>query len=360
MSYKKAVIYFMSGTGNTYRIAKTISEYANRRAVKSKVITIEDANFKKEINDNSNTLIGIAMPTHGFTAPWHMVRFAWRMPRKKETHAFVLATRASMKIGPKVWKGLSASSTFIISIILALKGYKVQGAIGIDMPSNWISVHPSFPMKTVEFIIGHSKEKAEEFIGKILMGEKQWKTGGNLYDLTCAILLFPISIMYLLVGRFFLAKLCFANNDCNSCGICADNCPVGAIEMKGKKNPWPYWKYNCETCMRCMAFCPKGAVEAGHSWGVALYYITTIPAAYYLLSNLGVSFAGVSDPNEYWLTQIIQFLYLYPSLFISYFLFYQLIRIPIINKLFTYTTLTHIYKRYNEPGTKLKDIASKN
>ena len=174
MSYKKSVIYFMSGTGNTYRIAKTMGERAQKKGVSTKVITIEDANFKKEINDSSSTLIGIAMPTHGFTAPWHMVRFAWRMPRKKDTHAFVIATRAGMKIGKKVGKGMSSSSTFIIAIILALKGYKVRGATGIDMPSNWISVHPGYPAKTSEFIIEFSKKKSVEFIDKILSGKKQW------------------------------------------------------------------------------------------------------------------------------------------------------------------------------------------
>jgi hypothetical protein len=34
----------------------------------------------------------------------------------------------------------------------------------------------------------------------------------------------------------------------------------------------------------------------------------------------------------------------------------RLIRIPPINRLFTYTTLTHYYRRYREPETRLKDL----
>lgn len=357
MSYKKAIIYFVSGTGNSYRIAKTIEETALKKGVKVQTILTSSANPRKELDDRSDTLLGIVMPTHGFTVPWYMMKFLFRLPRRKETHAFIIATRAGTKAGSKVMWGMSASSTWLTAIILLLKGYKVRGFRGIDMPSNWTSAHPAYPAKTAEFIIKYSKGKAAEFITAILSGKKMILTGMNIYDLIMGIALLPISLAFLILGRIFLGKLFFANNNCNSCSICADNCPVGAIKMLGRKNPRPYWTYTCENCMRCMGYCPKKAVEAGHSWGVVLYYITIVPVGVYLLTKLGVSLSGNANIQDHWLTQLIQFVYIYPALFISYFIFHYLIRIRFINTLFTYTTLTHIYKRYNEPGTKLKDIA---
>ena len=357
MSYKKSIIYFVSGTGNSYRIAKTMEETALKKGVKAKTILTTEGNPDKEIEDNSNFLLGIAMPTHGFTVPWYMMKFLLRLPRRKETHAFIVATRAGTKVGKKVMWGLSASSLWLTALILSLKGYKVRGFRGIDMPLNWTAALPAYPDKTAEFIIKYSKGKAAEFMADILSGKKIVLTGMNIYELILGIALFPISIMFLILGRIFLGKLFFANNKCNSCGICANNCPVGAIIMKGKKNPKPYWTYTCENCMRCMGYCPQKAVEAGHSWGVVLYYITTVPIGMYLLTKLGVSLSGNANIQDHWLTQLIQFLYIYPALFISYFIFHYLIRIKFINALFTYTTLTHYYKRYSEPGTKLKDIA---
>lgn len=46
-------------------------------------------------------------------------------------------------------------------------------------------------------------------------------------------------------------------------------------------------------------------------------------------------------------------------LFLSYYIFYWLMKIKPINALFTYTTFTHIYPRYHEPDTKLKDLGSR-
>ncbi len=353
MSYNNIIIYFMSGTGNSYRAAKWMGQVAEDNDVNTKVITIEDGNPEKEIENSSDNLVGIVMPTHFWTAPWHMMRFVYRLPRRKSTHAFCVATRSGLKVGPVFLNGVSGSATFIIALILALKGYSVQGIMGLSMPTKVMWIWPGLPLKANMRIINHAKVRADKFIGSILSGDKKWITWNNLYDIICAFFFFPASLGFLLVGRFFHAKLFFANNKCNSCGICAQSCPVGAIKMWGKEKPWPFWRYNCESCMRCMAFCPQKAVEVGHSWAVILYLIITIPVATYFLAAVGGSVPGILNS---WIKGLVHFLYIYPAIFISYYLFYFLTRIPVINTIFTYTTLTHIFRRYHEPDTKLKEI----
>ena len=179
-----------------------------------------------------------------------------------------------------------------------------------------------------------------------------------LYEIICGVLLSWISFVYLFFGRFFLAKLFFANLNCNGCGICVSNCSFGGIKIRGKKNPKPFWKYTCESCMKCSAVCPQNAIEAGQSWGIILYFIITIPFSVYILSYLYNLIPCILNVKGGWLGSIVNILFIYLALFISYRLFHILIQIPVINWIFTHTTMTHLkfWGRYQESETNLKEI----
>lgn len=48
---------------------------------------------------------------------------------------------------------------------------------------------------------------------------------------------------------------------CIGCGLCAKNCPVQAIEMRGGKPVWA--KAKCVMCLGCLHRCPKYAIQYG-------------------------------------------------------------------------------------------------
>jgi ferredoxin len=254
---------------------------------------------------------------------------------------------------------MEGTGGYLIALLLFLKGYNVRGVVGLDMPSNWISAHPGLGPKSVAGIIDRAKNKTMRFMDQILAGGRRFPLGG-LVQLLPGLILLPVSIGYLLIGRFFLAKLFFANARCNGCGICGDYCPNQAIRMWGTKNPRPYWTFSCESCMRCMGYCPHKAVEAGHSLGVLLYFITTIPVGAMVLKRIGRSLTWAPDLSSTWVDWLIQYPYFLLSTYFSYLLFTLLIRIPLVNHMFTWTTFTRGWRRYREPETGLKQIRAWN
>ncbi len=353
MSYEKATIYFYTGTGNSYRVATWIAEAARSAGAAVTVRPVESGDPVKEIGQGETALLGLATPTHGFTTPWAMLRFALRLPRRNGTRALVVATRAGGKIGPLFTPGIEGSATCLAALVLALKGYRVRGVTGVDMPSNWIALHPGLAPDTVAGIVVRAREKTTRFTDVILSGQRRF-TG--LIPLLIGLYFFYISLGYLLIGRFFLSKLFFASDRCTGCGLCAKHCPNQAIKMRGSgDHRRPYWTFHCESCMRCMAYCPTRSVEASHLLAIGVYLLAaTIPTTA-ILAWLTAHIPPLAflDQTPRWALETI---YAIATLGLTYPIFYSLLKITWINRFFTLATLTHYYRRYHEPGTALQDL----
>ena len=354
-AYREAAFFVFTGTGNTRWVARRMAARANMAGCPAHVRLLTDSP-PKTIAVRPDSLVGLFMPTHGFTAPWRMISFAARIPRGRGAHAFVIATRAGSKFGRLFLPGMEGTAAYLIAAILALKGYRVRGVAGIDMPSNWTALHPGFSEKNARAIIDRAGPKCDGFIDAVLAGKRRF---WGLVCLFLGLILAPISAGYLLYGRFMLAKLFFADNRCTGCGICARDCPNHAIRMLGKKRPRPFWTFSCESCMRCMGYCPENAVQAGHSWAVIAYFITAIPFAQYLLNVLIGILPGAGGLKGTWVETVIQYPFFLLSLMAAYAVFWLLTRIPAVNAVFAYTTLTRAWRRYHEPDTRAREMRGK-
>lgn len=363
-SYKTSVLYFLSGTGNTFRVACWIKDYFDKNKIETRIKSIDEANFQEDFHGSDRRVTAVLFPTHGFMPPWSMIKFLFRMPRQRNVPAIIVATRGAIRIGRFRLPGAAGFAHFFAALVLLFKGYDIRGFFSLDMPANMNNLHPGLTLNAVERISERARKRIRFFLIKLISGKRIFFTLNNLYEVIWTIALFwwiPIfPILYLIYGKTTMAKIMFANNNCISCGSCTTFCSHHGIEMKsffGKKRP--FWTYHCENCMRCMGYCKQNAIEAGHSWAVLQYFFLTIPVMAKLFSWLTIRTGLSLEIKNYWLRALTDILYFLPALFLSYWLFWMLIRIPVVNSIFSLSTLTHYFKRYHEPQTRLKDLVSR-
>jgi Pyruvate/2-oxoacid:ferredoxin oxidoreductase delta subunit len=362
--FKNAIFYVMSGTGNTYRMACWMKEIANPYLEDIKIVMIDNTHAEKEPTFSKDTLIGVLFPTHGFMPPWSMIKFLLRMHRQNGVPALCAATRGGSKVGPLRIPGVAGLGTFLAALLMMIKGYRPRALFSLDMPSNFINFHWGLHSKNIEVISIKAAQKLAQLMPRIMKGRRIYFTRNNLWEAlwsTGILWLFPIfPIVYLLIAKLFMAKVMFSNNRCVGCGLCAKFCPNQAIEMRsvGKKKR-PYWTYHCEVCLRCMGYCNKRAVEAGHSWAILLSFLSSVPVMSYLVYRLHEMYYKIPKLGDFLPYISIYFIDWITALILSYLVFWYLIRIPMINTVFTYTTLTRYYRRYHQPETRLKHLAPK-
>lgn len=256
--FNKLIIYYFSGTGNSKNVALWFSKVATERGILTHIINIAEVDRLHIETPPPDALIMFVSPIHGFNYPPVMMHFIMRFP-KGFNKVVLMNTRAGMLIGKWVTPGLSGLAFYFASLVLKLKHYSIVGMMPVDLPSNWISLHPGLNERTVNFLHEKNKVRVTAFADKILAGKRCYKA---LKEIVQDLAISPISLLYYFIGRFVISKTFYASSDCNNCDLCVKNCPVrGIIKVDNR----PFWTYRCESCMKCMSYCPKRAIETAHT-----------------------------------------------------------------------------------------------
>lgn len=341
--FNKLIIYYFTGTGNALAAANWIAEIAIENNVTTKIVKITPSLEIRKDKIPENALIGFCYPTHGFNAPPVVINFLLRFPKMKN-QTFILNTRAGMKISKLFLPGLSGLAQLLPALILKLKGLRISGLQPMDLPSNWISIHPGLKQKVVDSIFVRCERITKLFAEKILSGQKKYK---GLISLPIDLLISPISVAYYFFGRFALSKTFVAGSNCNNCGLCEKECPVGAIKTKLSR---PFWTQKCESCMHCMNSCPQRAIQTPHFFTVIIWWI-----AFSIIPLLITKELVKTDPifSKYFKQFFNAFVFItgIPIIFFSYRILHFLMKFRFFNWIIINSSLTKLsfWRRYFAP-----------
>ncbi len=341
---RRVTIFYFSGTGNSENVARWMASTATDLGLESEICNIAETDRKSKNPVPADSMIILVSPVHGFNYPPVMLNFIARFS-KGNNQVVLMDTRAGMLIGNYNLPGISGAAFLLSAIILKLKGYCIAGMKSVDLPSNWVSLHPGLNTRTVKVLHEKQKAKVIEFANQIFHGKKRYI---SFYEILVDAIVSPIAIAYYFAGRFVFAKTFYASGDCNNCDACIQNCPVKAII---KVDHRPFWTFRCESCMRCMSNCPKKSIQTAHGFIISYFILSSVLTGlfFYYFNHLFFVISNVLLRN------IIETLIFLLFLGVLHRIIHYLMRFKFVELLMVYTSLTS-YKFWGKRYKALKNF----
>jgi ferredoxin len=350
-------LYYFSGTGNARSVATWIATVWRAYGREAELVDLARIEPRR-IHIDAEDEVGILSPTHGFNLPPITLSFLAALPRApKANRVFVVNTRAGVRLFGVCLPGLSGVAQIAAASILAMKGYRVVGMRPIDLPSNWISLHPGLREDNIRVLHERCAKITQRFAERMLRGQRDFRA---LWDLPIDLLIAPISLGYYCVGRFLFAKSFVATRDCDRCGRCVKQCPVKALEWVDQR---PFWTWRCESCMRCMNHCPKRAIETAHGFIIALPILFSLALSWVVAKVL---------PN--WLpawalriyrielvSMVVEPALMLAFVFVAYRILHRAMQVSLIERAVVATSLTHFdfWRRYRPTREQVSAAGTK-
>jgi ferredoxin len=230
------LIHF-SPTGNVAHLAKMLADHLDSDDVK--VLALESVQVDQLEKRKHLVLL---YPIHGFNAPRNVKHFVKCLPPGLYDTTSLIGVGCTTS-----WVNHAVSSD--LRKLFNKKGYPIILDEILAMPLTFIV---SFPDELACKLVAESEKEIKD-IGSSLVEGRKTKPGVTAKSR----LLNFLGKAEPFASRIFGLEL-YAGKNCNSCGICWNNCPVKNIEDNNGK---PRFGFKCLMCMRCIYNCPQKAIS---------------------------------------------------------------------------------------------------
>ncbi len=262
-------IYYFSGTGNSYVVARHMSV-----KLKAELTSIPKVMGTDKIIIDDNC-IGIVFPSYLAALvglPLVVERFIKKIDNIGSLHIFAICTCGGYEC-VNALPSLKKLNKYIRSC-----GGRLAEEYSVRLPMNNLDyAHIPIPIvKDSDVIINKSKSKIND-ICRCISEKRGTKFGiaKNLFYLFMATLfkMMQEPILKILAEKAknpvdtkmkyyelipLTDKSITVNEQCTGCGTCARVCPVKNIIINEKR---PEFQHRCEMCFACDEWCPSGAIQ---------------------------------------------------------------------------------------------------
>jgi ferredoxin/flavodoxin len=241
----RAVIFFFSGTGNTWWVADRIQKQLDARGINADIVPMGSVDAKKaDWWIKSADLVMFGWPIYDGDVPEPVKTFIndlFVVEKGKHVHTFCTTS------------GCSVDGAYRYHSHFEAKGLTIDSAMHFAMPFHLFIQRGSRHQpgeKVLQRILMECEKNVDSHIKTLLEGKARLH-GRNLAWLG-ALQRLP----YRLVKSRRQNRMGVDEARCTRCGACAELCPVKNIKFEYV----PHFNGHCAQCLRCYAFCPACAI----------------------------------------------------------------------------------------------------
>lgn len=229
------IIFYFSGTGNSYSIAKGIQKEIGD-TILAPLLKAED--YKVE----EYSIVGFIFPVYYIHAPEIALKVINDMGLKEGQQVFAIAT----------YGGSWGYALQDIREALSCKGVILQ-EYKIRMPGNYILEYGAFPKTYQSYILKKAEIQISKIAGFILENKATGYIEPNLIAKKFHSRADKQRSLFSEIGSGFFAK-----EQCAHCYQCVKLCPTKNITISEGNLTWGS---KCAQCMACIQWCPQKAVS---------------------------------------------------------------------------------------------------
>lgn len=240
------MIYYFSGTGNSYAAAKTLAEGLGEDLMDI-AIAVQEGNYEHTMEEGER--LGFVFPVYAWAPPKVVTEFVKNLELYYSGDPYIFAVCTC---------GASAGKTMaLFEKALEENGLILDSGFSVVMPDNCITLFEVDSDEKIAEKLKKAEKTLDHIIRAINLGWSDFfRVKRGRFSSVLTKVVNPLFSMGAMKTKPF-----YVTDECISCGLCESVCTSGCIELTAGR---PVWTADtCNMCLACINRCPAKAIQYG-------------------------------------------------------------------------------------------------